>query len=103
MDEYVDEDFSVVLEINGELDLHQFSPKDVKTLVPDYLLECLKKDIREVLIIHGKGKGILRRTVHALLDRLPYVAHYRLDDKQIGNWGATVVFLAEDTDIDTAG
>lgn len=103
MDEYFDEDFSVRLEIDGELDLHQFSPKDVKTLVPDYLLECLKKDIREVRIIHGKGQGVLRRTVHALLDRLPYVAHYQLDDKQIGNWGATVVFLAGDNDIDTAG
>ncbi len=100
MDEHVDEDFSVVLEINGELDLHQFSPKDVKTLVPDYLLECLKKDIHEVRIIHGKGKGVLRRTVHALLERLPYVAHFRLDDKQIGNWGATVVYLIDDAGVD---
>ncbi len=93
MDEHFDEDFEVILEINGVLDLHQFSPKDVKTLVPDYLDECLKIDITEVRIIHGKGKGVLRRTVHAILDRLPAVQSYRLDDKQIGNWGATVVCL----------
>jgi len=93
MDEHFDDDFEVILEINGVLDLHQFSPKDVKTLVPDYLDECLRINITEVRIIHGKGKGVLRRTVHAILDRLPAVKSYRLDDKQIGNWGATVVFL----------
>ncbi|MEJ2136555.1 MAG: Smr/MutS family protein, partial [Desulfofustis sp.] len=65
MTEYFDEDFSVILEIDGTLDLHQFSPRDVKTLVPDYLRECLQKEIYEVRIIHGKGKGVLRRSVHA--------------------------------------
>jgi DNA-nicking Smr family endonuclease len=93
MTEYFDEDFSVILEIDGTLDLHQFSPRDVKTLVPDYLRECLQKEIYEVRIIHGKGKGVLRRSVHAILSRLDYVADFRLDDKMIGNWGATVVRL----------
>ncbi|MEJ2058538.1 MAG: Smr/MutS family protein [Desulfofustis sp.] len=93
MDEIFDADFEVILDIDGGLDLHQFSPKDVKSLVPDYLAECLKLNIMEVRIIHGKGKGVLRRTVHAILDRLPEVERYRLDDKQIGNWGATVVNL----------
>lgn len=102
MDEIFDDDFEVVLEIDGVLDLHQFSPKDVKSLVPDYLAECLKRDIMEVRIIHGKGKGVLRRTVHAILDRLPEVKSYRLDDKQIGNWGATVVYLKPSTRHKTA-
>jgi DNA-nicking Smr family endonuclease len=93
MTEYFDEDFSVILEIDGTLDLHQFSPRDVKTLVPDYLRECLQKEIYEVRIIHGKGKGVLRRSVHAILSRLDYVTDFRLDDKMIGNWGATVVRL----------
>src|SRR5210317_596952 len=93
MTDHFDEDFSVTLEIDGTLDLHQFSPKDVKTLMPDYLLECLQKEILEVRIIHGKGKGVLRRTVHSILSRLDYVADFRLDDKMIGNWGATVVRL----------
>lgn len=93
MDEFDKDDPCFVLEIDGVLDLHQFSPKDVKTLVPDYLEECLKLDIIEVRIIHGKGKGVLRRTVHSLLDKLPIVRSYRLDDKQVGNWGATVVYL----------
>ena len=63
------------------------------TLVPDYLLECLQKEIYEVRIIHGKGKGVLRRTVHSILERLDYVADFRLDDKVIGNWGATIAWL----------
>ncbi|MGW8195570.1 MAG: Smr/MutS family protein [Desulforhopalus sp.] len=83
----------VVLEIDGVLDLHAFSPKDLKTLVPDYLAECAKKGLSEVKIVHGKGKGNLRRSVHALLDRNPMVAHYRLGDEHSGNWGATVVLL----------
>ena len=93
MDEFHENDTGFVLEIDGVLDLHQFSPKDVKTLVPDYLEECLQLGILEVRIIHGKGKGVLRRTVHSILDKLPAVRSYRFDDKQIGNWGATVVYL----------
>ena len=93
MTDHFDEHSGVVLEIDGTLDLHQFSPKDIKTLVPEYLLECRKKNIHEVRIIHGKGKGVLRRTVHSILGRLDYVVDFRLDDKTIGNWGATVVRL----------
>ena len=93
MDDYFDNEDAVHLDIDGVLDLHQFSPKDVKTLVPEYLAECLAREIYEVRIIHGKGKGVLRRTVHALMEKLPYVQSFRLDDKQIGNWGATVVRL----------
>lgn len=93
MDDYFDNEDAVHLDIDGVLDLHQFSPKDVKTLVPEYLTECLAREIYEVRIIHGKGKGVLRRNVHALMEKLPYVQSFRLDDKQIGNWGATVVSL----------
>jgi len=83
----------VELEIDGTLDLHTFSPKDLKYLIPDYLSECYKRDIFQVKIIHGKGKGNLRRSVHALLDRNTLVAGYRLADLFNGSWGATVVEL----------
>lgn len=101
MTEYFDEEAEFILEIDGTLDLHQFSPKDVKTLVPDYLDECRVKGIYEVRIIHGKGKGVLRRTVHSILNRLDYVSDFCLDDKTIGNWGATVVRLDRDMDPDS--
>lgn len=92
-DHYDPEALPVPLEIDGELDLHTFSPKDLKTLIPDYLEECRRRGILEIRIIHGKGKGNLRRSVHALLDRNPTVASYRLADSESGGWGATLVFL----------
>ncbi len=83
----------IELEIDGTLDLHTFSPKDLQYLIPDYLDECYKRDIFQVKIIHGKGKGNLRRSVHALLDRNSLVAGYCLADLFNGSWGATVVEL----------
>jgi hypothetical protein len=75
------------------LDLHHFSPKELGTLVPDFLLECQENGIFEVRIIHGKGSGQLRRSVHALLERNPRVARFRSAAPQNGDWGATEVLL----------
>ena len=83
----------VDLPINGTLDLHLFDPRDVKELVPIYLDECLKRGITQVRIIHGKGKGVLRRIVHAQLDRCLSVIAYRHEGGSGGSWGATVVTL----------
>ncbi len=78
--------------INGILDLHTFAPRDVGSLVPEYLRVCRDKGIRRVRIIHGKGTGALRRQVHRILDALPMVASYELAGDRSG-WGATVVHL----------
>jgi DNA-nicking Smr family endonuclease len=83
----------IPLPIDGTLDLHAFRPADIKLLVPDYLEECRKAGIFHVRIIHGKGTGALRRTVHAILDRLDFVAAYRLAGEEGGSWGATLVTL----------
>ena len=82
----------VPIPIDGVLDLHTFSPKDVGSVVQEYLRACEKKGILEVRIIHGKGKGILRRKVHAILERHPRVVSFRLDPGTSG-WGATLVHL----------
>jgi len=79
--------------IDGILDLHAFSPKDVKSLVPEYLEACRSRHILEVRIVHGKGTGTLRRLVHSILDKLPEVVSYGLTGDQSG-WGATRVILA---------
>ncbi len=81
------------LPIEGELDLHTYSPKDVKDLVPAYLEACRDKGILEVRIVHGKGIGNLRRTVHALLARNPDVVSFALATEHFGGWGATIVHL----------
>jgi len=83
----------VEIPINGVLDLHTFHPRDVKDLLPDYLHECRKKGILEVRVIHGKGSGALRETVHAILKRLPEVASFHIADETAGSWGATLVVL----------
>ncbi|MGH8066154.1 MAG: Smr/MutS family protein [Candidatus Entotheonellia bacterium] len=92
MDE-LDDDIPIELPIDGVLDLHTFQPRDVKELVPDYLAECRERGILEVWIIHGKGTGALRRTVHVILSRLPEVASFGLAREEAGGWGATLVTL----------
>ncbi len=87
------EDTPIELPIDGTLDLHTFRPGEMKDLVPDYLAECRKRGIYSVRIIHGKGTGTLRRTVHAILERLEFVAFFRLAGEDAGGWGATLVEL----------
>ena len=83
----------VPLPIDGTLDLHTFRPEDVRDVVMDYLEECRKAGIRDVRIVHGKGIGTLRETVHAILARSPEVDSFRLADEEAGGWGATLVRL----------
>jgi len=81
------------LPIEGVLDLHTFHPKDVRDLLPEYLDACRNQDILEVRVIHGKGVGTLRETVHAVLERMPEVDSFKLADEPAGGWGATIVQL----------
>ena len=74
-----------------------FSPKEIAGLLEEYILACLEKEIYEIKIIHGKGKGILRRRVHAVLERHPMVNHYGLDTGPSG-WGASYAYLKKKND-----
>ncbi len=82
-----------VLPITGELDLHTFRPQDLGELIPAYLEACRASGRRDLRIIHGKGTGTLRTTVHILLRRSPLVQSFRLADQSSGSWGATLVTL----------
>ena len=75
-------DEPIELPIDGVLDLHTFQPREVKDLVPDYLAACRERGILQVRIIHGKGIGNLRRTVHAILAKHPDVVSFALDHPQ---------------------
>ncbi|MDC0708858.1 Smr/MutS family protein [Stigmatella sp. ncwal1] len=83
----------VEIPIDGNLDLHLFQPREVKELITEYLWACRQKGLLDVRIIHGKGTGALRKTVHSVLPRLSSVDSFRSADERDGGWGATWVRL----------
>lgn len=92
-DEPFDPDAVQALPMDGVLDLHSFAPRDVADLVPTWLDACQEQRLYELRIVHGKGRGVLQRTVHAILARRADVQSYRLAPPERGGWGATLVTL----------
>ena len=92
-----DDQDPVELPIDGILDLHTFQPREIRELVGDYLGLCRERGILRVRIIHGKGTGSLRKTVHSVLSRLPGVASFKPAMEDEGGWGATIVTLEPPT------
>jgi DNA-nicking Smr family endonuclease len=83
----------VRIPIEDWIDLHTFSPKEIPSLLEEYLLECQNKGFREIRIIHGKGKGIQRNIVHSFLKKSPLVESFRSAPPEGGSWGATIAYL----------
>ena len=88
-----DSDDPIEYPIDGTLDLHQFRPDETRDAVLEYIEECLKRDILEIRIVHGKGIGVQREIVRALLAEHPNVVRFRHEEGSGGGWGATVVDL----------
>lgn len=86
-------DGPIELPLDGTLDLHTFNPREIKDLIPAYLDACRERGIDQVRIVHGKGTGTLRRTVRAILERLPGVKGFHAAGPEGGGWGATIVLL----------
>jgi DNA-nicking Smr family endonuclease len=97
------DDEPIQLPIDGLLDLHTFQPREVKDLVLDYLTECKARGILRVRIIHGKGIGQLRQTVHVILEEHPDVSEFHLASEHLGGWGATIVHLKPEPQGQSAG
>ena len=83
----------VVLPIEPVLDLHSFQPSEVESVLEEYLLEALRAGFSEVRIIHGRGIGVQREIVRAVLSRTSFVVSFRDARPESGGWGATVASL----------
>lgn len=84
----------VRLPIEDVLDLHSFAPKEVASVVEEYLLAARAAGFREVRIVHGRGVGVQREIVRSVLGRTPFVVSYRDAPPEAGGWGATIAVLA---------
>ena len=88
-----DDEPPVHVPIEDWLDLHSFAPRDVPSVVDEYLTEARARGFTEVRLIHGRGIGVQRAIVQSLLARHPLVAAYADAPQERGGWGATLVRL----------
>ena len=77
--------------IEREIDLHAFVPRDIPSIVEEYIGAAARSGFREVRVVHGRGKGVQRGIVQATLDRLPDVEEFH--DDTASHLGATLVRL----------
>jgi len=83
----------IVIAIDDHLDLHPFQPKEIPSVVEEYLDQCKAAGFHEVRLIHGKGKGVQRNIIRALLEKHANVESFHDAALEAGSWGATVVIL----------
>ena len=83
----------ITIPIEDVIDLHTFRPKDVPDLPKDYFSACIDKGVFSVRVIHGKGKGILKKKVHEVLSANQMVESFKDAPQEAGGWGATLVEL----------
>jgi DNA-nicking Smr family endonuclease len=86
-------DDAIELPIEDSIDLHTFAPRDVASVVEDYLEAAAEKGFREVRVIHGRGKGVQKEIVRRVLSRHSVVERFEEATPERGGWGATVVWL----------
>ncbi len=88
-----DDDAPFRLPIDGLLDLHAFSPRDVRSVVDEYVTEAHAAGLREIRIVHGRGTGVQRGIVQATLERHTLVAEFW--DDTASHLGATIARLVD--------
>jgi DNA-nicking Smr family endonuclease len=83
----------VRLPVEDVLDLHAFHPRDVKSVVDEYVTAAHEAGLREIRLVHGRGTGVQRGIVQAALERHPLVLEFR--DAADSHLGATIATLSE--------
>jgi dsDNA-specific endonuclease/ATPase MutS2 len=84
---------AVPFPIEDVLDLHSVSPRDVESVVEEYLIEANKLNLKALRIIHGRGIGVQREVVRKVLSRTEFVVSFSDAPLEAGGWGATIVTL----------
>ena len=77
--------------VEPEIDLHSFLPRDIPSVVEEYITAAVAAGFREVRLVHGRGKGVQRGIVQAALERHPLVETFR--DDTAAHLGATIAVL----------
>ena len=93
----VNDDEPVEIPITDTLDLHPFRPAEIKDVAREYLLEAHARGFTQVRLIHGRGIGVQRERIRALLASLDFVVEFHDADGSGGGWGSTVVLLASNS------
>jgi len=83
----------VEIPIGDSLDLHYFAPRETGEVVEAYLDAAAARGLREVRIIHGRGRGVQRHRVHRHLASHPNVERFTEAPADRGGWGVTLVWL----------
>jgi DNA-nicking Smr family endonuclease len=83
----------VPVPITGDLDLHPFAPREIPSVVEEYVRACRERGILRVRLAHGKGRGVQRAVVRRVLRSLDGVVSFADAPLERGAWGATVVEL----------
>ena len=81
----------VRIPIEAEIDLHAFAPKDIPSVVVEYIHQAHMASLREVRLVHGRGSGVQRGVVQQALDRHPMVVEFF--DDPASHLGATIAIL----------
>jgi dsDNA-specific endonuclease/ATPase MutS2 len=81
----------VRIPIEAEIDLHAFAPRDIPSVVEEYVNAAAAAGLTEVRLVHGRGRGVQRGIVQAALERHPLVVEFR--DDTAAHLGATVATL----------
>jgi len=82
------------LPITEVLDLHAFAPRDVPSVVEEYLRACREEGLTLVRLVHGRGRGVQRAEVQRVLRRMTAeVESFANAPPESGGWGATLVRL----------
>lgn len=79
--------------IEDALDLHAFAPRDIRSVVDEYVTAAHAAGFREVRLIHGRGKGVQRGIVQQTLEQHPLVDEFW--DASESHLGATVARLRQ--------